>query len=372
MHYCWKTATWCDSNEITAVAIGWLANMNDLTNLIEPGAQPARLARLYGSSWFGNRPAGSGYLGKLGLATGMAIYLGSAAVKGVVVFSSDAPETYITAPTGALSGSGWQYQGDWGGFLGTPISSQYFITAAHVGRSVGDQFTYQGVSYTTVGRQVDPTSDLCVWQINGAFPSYAPLYTKRDEVNQQLVVFGNGAGRGSEVQLAGQSKGWNWGGSGFQQRWGVNQVSGVIDGGAGLGELLQAEFNAGAGPSEAHLSSGDSGGGVFIQDAGVWKLAGINYGVDGPFSTDGTQNTAFYAVLYDVGGFYYESAPDTWVYVPDQAADIPSSFYATRISSHLDWIGTAIPEPVSSGVVICGLLPAAWYLRKRQLRSNGA
>src|SRR3954452_20003180 len=38
-----------------------------------------------------------------------------------------------SAPTGTNLNSGWQWQGQWGGFLGTVISKKYFITADHFG-----------------------------------------------------------------------------------------------------------------------------------------------------------------------------------------------------------------------------------------------
>src|SRR5215211_3968405 len=38
----------------------------------------------------------------------------------------------IYAPGGTNYNSGWQWEGNWGGgFLGTPIAPQYFITAEH-------------------------------------------------------------------------------------------------------------------------------------------------------------------------------------------------------------------------------------------------
>ena len=50
--------------------------------------------------------------------------------------------------------------------------------------------------------------------------------------------------------------------------------------------MLQATFDANGLADEAHLSVGDSSGGVFIQDGGIWKLAGINYGVEALFNTN--------------------------------------------------------------------------------------
>jgi len=288
-----------------------------------------------------------------------------------VVMEPNEP-VHTDAPNGAYLNSGWQYQGTWGSYLGTPISEHYFITAGHVGGSIGGTFTFQGVNYTTVAQYDDPQSDLRLWQVSGTFPSYASLYTRQDEVSRELVVFGRGALRGSEVLVGSTLHGWRWGNSGYQQRWGVNQVSSIYDAGAGLGNLLAADFNAGAGPNEAHLSTGDSGGGVFIMDAGVWKLAGINYAVDGPFSLTGGSDPGFNAMLFDAGGLYYKNSANAWTYLPDQSTDIPSSFYATRISSNLQWIDTVVPEPQWSAFtsVLCIALASIWNHRRRSTPSN--
>src|SRR5262245_1407510 len=69
-----------------------------------------------------------------------------------------------TAPYGSWGGylvnSGWQWEGNWGNFLGTPISSKHFITAGHVGGWVGQTFTLNGTTYTTTAMYDDPSSDL--------------------------------------------------------------------------------------------------------------------------------------------------------------------------------------------------------------------
>src|SRR5687767_12400622 len=51
--------------------------------------------------------------------------------EGVVFFSTGDPEFNTTPPTGALTNSGWDMQGYWSLFLGTPVSSNYFISAKH-------------------------------------------------------------------------------------------------------------------------------------------------------------------------------------------------------------------------------------------------
>jgi hypothetical protein len=64
----------------------------------------------------------------------------------VILFGTGDPSVNTTAPTGALAGSGWQYEGVFGGFIATPIASNYFLTAKHIGGSVGQTFTFNGMS----------------------------------------------------------------------------------------------------------------------------------------------------------------------------------------------------------------------------------
>jgi hypothetical protein len=59
----------------------------------------------------------------------------------VILLDTGDPNFNTTAPTGELAGSGWQYEGLWVSFLGTAVASNFFITAKHVGGSVGDTFT---------------------------------------------------------------------------------------------------------------------------------------------------------------------------------------------------------------------------------------
>jgi hypothetical protein len=218
-----------------------------------------------------------------------------------IIFLSTNDTNYnTTTPTGSLTNSGWQYQGTWGNFLGTPIASNHFITAKHVGGSVGDIFTLNGFPYHTTASFADPNSDLRIWQVAETFPAFAPLSSATNEVGKHLVVFGRGTQRGSEVIVSGESKGWKWGPGDGVKRWGENDVTAIDDEGPGLGDLLAATFDRGAGTNEAQLSNGDSGGGVFIQNGSEWKLAGINYSVTEPFvSTNGVDDSGFNAALLD-------------------------------------------------------------------------
>lgn len=257
--------------------------------------------------------------------------------------------------------SGWQYQGQWGDYLGTPIAPTYFITANHVGGVVGQPFTYNGQVYTTTGSYACPDSDLRIWQVGTEFNTYAPLYTKANEVGRTMVTFGRGTARGNAVTVGGEVKGWMWGPSDHVQSWGSNVVAGSLNGGAGVGDLLYFTFDASGDYYEGGLSVGDSGGGIFIKDGTTWKLAGINYGAEQWYSYTGGSDPGFRATIFDKGGLWTGS-PGNWSYVQDKTTDIPSRSYGTRIYSNLNWIysviGTSMtptPEPASIAVLLLGL-----------------
>ena len=276
------------------------------------------------------------------LSLGCVLLLQAMPVQAVLFYSTGDPSFNTNAPAiRSLTNSGWQYQGAWAGFSGTVISSNCFLTAKHVGGGVGDIFEFQSINYLTTAFYDDPTGDLRIWRVGGQFPIYAPLYTKRNERGKNLVVIGRGTQRGEEFRLNGKLKGWLWGPGDDVQRWGVNRVQSIVDGGAGLGEFLRATFVAGGSRNEATLSAGDSGGAVFIRDGKFYKLAGINYAVDGPYSTTNS-GPGFDASLFDRRGIYQETATDTWTLFPTRGGKQPGGFYATRLSSRIDWINSVV------------------------------
>src|SRR5580693_5424744 len=85
----------------------------------------------------------------------------------VILYGTGDPSANTTAPTGTLAGSGWQYEGQFGSFLGTIIASNYFVTAKHIGGNVGQSFIFNGATYTTTAVFPDPSSDLQIWQVSG-------------------------------------------------------------------------------------------------------------------------------------------------------------------------------------------------------------
>ena len=267
----------------------------------------------------------------------VAFAIGTQTSRAVILFGSGDPSYNTTPPTGALTNSGWQYEGRWGSFLGTPIAPQYFMAAQHIGGSVGQTFTFNGVSYTTTAYWNDPNSDLRIWKISGTFPTYAPLYSTNDEAGKTLVVVGRGTQRGDPVTVGSAVHGWQDGPGDGVMRWGQNQVY------LARSSFLTVAFTGTKGTNEAYLSGGDSSGAVFVQDnTSTWKLAGINYGIDGPFATS-TNSATFYGAIFDESGLYVNGTLKS-----TNGAAKPSYFYATRVSSEMAWITNivgVIPVP---------------------------
>jgi hypothetical protein len=299
-----------------------------------------------------------------------------------IVFEATADPTHnTTAPTGTFANSGWQYEGTYGAYLGTMIAPQYFITAQHFGTQ-GSTFTQSSLfnGGSDVTYNIDTTAnggagywdiagtDLRIFKIQGAFSTYAPLYTGSSETGLTMEINGRGGPRGADVLIGGVLHGWQDTTPDGTARWGTNTVSGIYS--SAIGDLLTASFSASGTAEEATLSNGDSGGGVFVDDGGIWKLAGVNYSIDGMFDTNNVigDGTDFNAALFDRGGLYQGSDSFGWTFIPDLPLDNPSSMYASRISTSAASIMsiTAVPEPQSALLVMLAF--SVGLLQRRRVR----
>jgi hypothetical protein len=137
------------------------------------------------TSWFSKRQA------LLGTALLALMFFTPRDVRAVIFSSTDDPEFNTTEPKGDLAGSGWQYQGRWNSFPGTPVSPRQFLAAKHVGGSVGGTFVFQGSQFTTIAVTNNGT-DLNVWTVAETFPHYAPLSRATVPTGQPVVLFGRG------------------------------------------------------------------------------------------------------------------------------------------------------------------------------------
>jgi hypothetical protein len=311
------------------------------------------------------------------------IAFGSLPCHAVLFYDTGDANHNTSAPTGVYENSGWQYEGFYGAYLGTMIAPQYFITAQHFGTQGGtfvQSSLFNGVADVTY--TIDLTAnggagfwdiagtDLRLFKVNEIFSTYAPLYTGSLEIGMTLVTMGRGGPRGADVLVGSTLHGWEAGAADGVARWGSNAVSGVYS--SAIGDLLTASFSASGTPGhtseEATLSVGDSGGGLFVNDGGIWKLAGVNYSVDGMFDTNSIigDGSEFDGALFDRGGLYQGSDAFGWTLIPNVPADNPSSMYASRISTSATEIMniTAVPEPRSALLVLLSALLA--LPRRRQ------
>ena len=302
----------------------------------------------------------------VGLAVGLAWALALPVAHGVLFVDTGDGSANTTAPTGVYEDSGWQSLGYYGSYLGTAIAPQYFITAQHFGLQ-GGTFS-QDALFTggpTVNHSIDATangglgywdiagSDLRIYKIEGTFASYAELYLGT-VVGEVGTLTGRGGVRGNEVLGQGNEvRGWEHTNPDGVARWGTNEISGTS--GSGAGTLWVANFDGTGGTDfEAGLSVGDSGGGMFINDGGVWKLAGVNYSVDGFFDTNDVigDGTDFSASMMNMRGFYVGSDGGTWSQVPQGPGDVPSGMYFSSVTANATAIQSIISVPEPSGALL--------------------
>ena len=258
----------------------------------------------------------------------------------IILMATGDPTANTTEPAGELARSGWQWVGKWGKTTGVAVAPKYFLTVKHVGGNILDPFTYRGQTYGAVKFYDDPQTDLRLVLVTGTFPDYASLYTNTDELGRSVVVIGRGTQRGAPLYVSQNAslvlKGWEWGPADSVQRWGENRVSSILrnlDGGV---ETLAMKFDRDAGPNEAHASPGDSGGGMFMQDGLVWKLAGMINTTEGAYSL-GPTGPALYGAVFDQGGLYTGGNP-SWRLTDDTFFDQPGRFFCIRTTARLEWI----------------------------------
>ena len=275
--------------------------------------------------------------------------------RGLVYTESDGVGFNTNAPLGGLSGSGWQYSGKLGVYLGTAISSNAVLSAKHLDVSVGGSFVYEGQTFTTTSCVDDAASDLAVWRVDGTFTNWAPIQIDSSPVGRDVVYLGRGMERGDVVVSGAITNGWKWGVHQRIQRWGENHIVGVADYVTGSGDqlLIGATFDGGAGSNECTLSAGDSGGGVFVEEASGWKLTGVNYSVwPAQFSTNPSGAGSYFGTLVDYSGLYFKNG-ETWAFAETNGVVKPCGLFSTHVGARMGWLTNTVPEmtfPAELGV----------------------
>ena len=175
----------------------------------------------------------------------------------------------------------WDFVYSYKGSSAVAVDSYWVLTAAHVADDGGSgSLMVNGVTYNQLERVYHADADLALVRFDQALPGYHELFTGSvlsTGANPELLQVG--WGNTGTVSLTSFSNGP--GGSGTK-RWGSNRAdirsTLLVDVGGSTGvvsnDIFLAGFTSGDTAYEAVAGTHDSGGGLFIEEGGEWKLAG--------------------------------------------------------------------------------------------------
>ena len=187
------------------------------------------------------------------------------------------------------------------------LRGKYLLTANHV--SLRSHVTFDGVTLWARDTTFTPVTftgiDMkLIKLVNDPVMPDVELYTGTQEIPfrdkgswQYTTGTLIGWGRGRSPTDPDGLPTWEWGGSATEaKRWGLNRIESsqaiTYDSYNYTGLITQLDDDAGN--NEAAASLFDSGSGVFIEDSGTWKLAGLTTAVQtnnsSTFSSSGDQN----------------------------------------------------------------------------------
>jgi hypothetical protein len=242
-----------------------------------------------------------------GLAALCIAFLG---VQGAVAIAVDDYAVAEADPNAAGYSLDWDYIYQYKNSSSVAVDHYWILTAAHVADDGGSgSLVIGGETYTQEEVIVHPTADLALVRYDKPFPGYYPLhdgeiYTTSGpgghlKTYQELIM--SGYGRTGTVTAVSFTNGPE--GNGIK-RWGTNKGTGEssvdLDVGGTAGErstlCFETSFILTGTTFEAGAAQYDSGGPVFIEDDGTWKVAGINLYLAGadPYTGNSMGKVSFY------------------------------------------------------------------------------
>ncbi|AQT69364.1 hypothetical protein STSP2_02553 [Anaerohalosphaera lusitana] len=227
---------------------------------------------------------------------------------------SEPTQEWIDRPADKLIGR-WGTNGSC-----VPISPWHVVTTRHQGGSAGStSIMIDGKQFGIVKIWNHPTADLRIARVDKRLSGYAQVYRKEDENGKNVVVAGYGDGRKDILSTDGYTYGYSWDNStNSTLRFGTNLIEEITQTPKGAplpSELVVIRFNdPDATDYECAIADHDSGGGWFIYEEDVWKLAALSRGVE------------------HVGESLFRDAQR-----PKQWAD-PDFCHGVRLSQYVSWI----------------------------------
>jgi hypothetical protein len=280
--------------------------------------------------------------------------------RAVIIF--DQPSQITSAPTGD---QGFSSVAKFGNGSAVAVSGHSFLSVQHLPPATNDPVVLNGVAYHVTDWTNLPGSGIAILHVAETIPLafQTPLYSNTADpagIAVSLVGFGGPKGPSNNGTFDLSGHGWYWTSASPTQSWAANTLDGINSG------YLHFNFTPLATVNQGMITAGDSGGGVFIHDAGTWKLAGLIEGVDG-FYVSPTETDPFnyvYAAIYDPR-FYDNSHTQTGLYDGDvgslQLTTLASQgAYADQVAPRYAEIQAdiaaleAVPEPATLALLALG------------------
>lgn len=199
----------------------------------------------------------------------LAALLITSAAQGLIVYDSVNTSAPADCPF-------WDNVLNFNGASGIYIGEGWVLTANHVGAPASVSIQGQPYSLQAGTSQQISGRDVRLFRVANwnaiTLPSinitpgwdHDPITGNPIEGSALATVIGYGVGKGTAV-----TGGWAWNGT-SQKQWGLMPIQTSAN-----DSLITHYFNRTLGPNMAAATMGDSGGGVFYQDASGWHLAGI-------------------------------------------------------------------------------------------------
>jgi len=241
-----------------------------------------------------------------------------------------------TAPSGDW-GVDWSNVYEYKNCSSVAVDDYWILTAAHVADDPGSgTLTIGSTDYLQQEIVYHPSADLALVRFDKTFPGHYPLYTGTfptatwpKDRRLSAVMIGCGV-TGTVYSTYYTARAWNDSpnGSGIK-RWGSNKIDGPHNGvnydvggttGMTYNDGIQILFTLSGTTYEAGVGVYDSGGGTFVKDGGIWKLAGINtirYGTAPNYTGTFAISIPFYEtwatnVMNEVGDLDGDGIPNYW------------------------------------------------------------